>query len=210
MRYLIKADPRLKIEKPWELTCAPEVIYFTGEVSEESSMAFRRDMEVAESSALQSGQEVLPICIDSFGGCVYSLLSMIDAIDACSVPIATIVEGKAMSCGSILASCGTRGHRYMGPNATQMIHTITTHKHGKMEDVEVDMEQVKILYEKVFTRMEQNMGKRKGWIKSELKARNNSDWYLTAKECKENGFIDHIGIPVMEYNLSVSNKLRPR
>ena len=47
--------------------------------------------------AQNSGQKVVPIEIDSFGGQVYSLMSMIAAIKASRIPLATIVQGKAIS-----------------------------------------------------------------------------------------------------------------
>ena len=49
--------------------------------------------------AHNTGQKIIPVVIDSYGGQVYSLMSMIAAIKASELPVATIVEGKAMSCG---------------------------------------------------------------------------------------------------------------
>ena len=61
---------------------------------------FTQDM----SAAHNSGQDIIPIVIDSYGGQVYSLMSMISAIRASELPVSTIVEGKAMSCGVVLFS----------------------------------------------------------------------------------------------------------
>ena len=58
---------------------------------------------------LGSGQKVIPIVIDSYGGQVYSLMSMISAIESADLPVATIVEGKAMSCGAVLLTFGEQG-----------------------------------------------------------------------------------------------------
>ena len=58
MRYIINCDPRLEITKPYELMAAPEIVYFAGEINEESSVLFRRDMEVAEMNAVVAGQEL--------------------------------------------------------------------------------------------------------------------------------------------------------
>ena len=49
--------------------------------------------------AQNSGQPIVPVVIDSYGGQVYSLMSMISDIRHSKIPVATIVQGKAMSCG---------------------------------------------------------------------------------------------------------------
>ena len=75
--------------------------------------------------AQNSGQPIIPVIIDSYGGQVYSLMSMISDIRHSRIPVATIVQGKAMSCGALLFSFGAEGHRYMDPDATVMIHDVS-------------------------------------------------------------------------------------
>ena len=62
--------------------------------TEDSAKDFKKDMFRAQNS----GQKIIPIEIDSYGGEVYSLLKMIDVIKSSTVPVATICMGKAMSC----------------------------------------------------------------------------------------------------------------
>jgi ATP-dependent Clp protease, protease subunit len=56
------------------------------------------DFSRSVARAQNTGQPVLPIIIDSYGGQVYSLMSMISDIQHSRLPVATIVQGKAMSC----------------------------------------------------------------------------------------------------------------
>ena len=91
------------------------------------------------SRAQNTGQPVLPIIIDSYGGQVYSLMSMISDIKYSRIPIATIVQGKAMSCGAILFSFGVDGMRYMDPDATLMIHDVSAGQHGKVEELKATL-----------------------------------------------------------------------
>ena len=81
--------------------------------------------------AQNTGQQILPVIIDSYGGQVYSLMSMISDIKHSKIPVATIVQGNAMSCGAILFSFGDEGHRYMDPDATLMIHDVSIDGLGK-------------------------------------------------------------------------------
>ena len=58
--------------------------------------ASAKGFSAAMSSAQNTGQPVVPVIIDSYGGQVYSLMSMISNINHSKIPVATIVEGKAM------------------------------------------------------------------------------------------------------------------
>jgi len=101
VRYIIKVDPRLRIEEPQKLPIMPEVVYLNGPITPETAAAVRQDLEVGESNAIAADQEILPLVIDSPGGDIYALLSIIDAMDACSLPIATVVEGRAFSAAAV-------------------------------------------------------------------------------------------------------------
>ena len=51
-------------------------------------------------------------------------MTMISAIKNSEIPVATIVEGKAMSCGAVLLTFGEDGMRFADPDATVMIHDV--------------------------------------------------------------------------------------
>ena len=127
MKHKVTISPLLK---EVELRKAP-VIVRVNKFTEDSAKKFSN--EVAQ--AHNTGQEIIPIVIDSYGGQVYSLMSMIAAINNAELPIATIIEGKAMSCGAILSSFGAEGHRYMDPHATMMIHDVSSMEVGKVEEI---------------------------------------------------------------------------
>jgi len=74
-----------------------------------------KEFTILMMKAQNTGQPYIPVIIDSYGGQVYSLMSMISDIKHSKVPVATIAQGKAMSCGAILFSFGAEGHRYMDP-----------------------------------------------------------------------------------------------
>ena len=90
-----------------------------------------KDFDTQMTRAHNSGQSVIPIVIDSFGGQVYSLMNMISTVKHAELPVATIIQGKAMSCGAILFSFGEDGLRFMDPDATIMIHDVSNSVWGK-------------------------------------------------------------------------------
>ena len=69
-----------------------------------------------------------------------------------------------MSCGAILFTFGADGMRFMDPDATLMIHDVSTHVFGKVEDVKADSAEADRLNQKVYRMMAQNCGKREDYF----------------------------------------------
>ena len=141
--------------KEYELRSNP-VIIRVNKFTEDSAKEFHTKIAIAHNT----GQKIIPVVIDSYGGQVYSLMSMISAIKNSEIPVATIVEGKAMSCGAILFSFGEEGLRFMDPNATLMIHDVSSMTIGKIEEIKASAEESDRLNKKVYTMMARNCGKK--------------------------------------------------
>ncbi len=88
MKWVSKVSPLIR---ELELRKSP-IIIRVNKFDEESAASFQNEITKAHST----GQEVIPEAISSSGGQVYSLLTMLSAIKHSDIPIATIVEGKAM------------------------------------------------------------------------------------------------------------------
>lgn len=153
--------------------------------------------------AQNTGQHVVPVIIDSYGGQVYSLLSMIADIKASRIPVATIVQGKAMSCGAFLFSCGSNGHRYMDPDATLMIHEVSSMAWGKIEEIKASAEETERLNAKLFAMLDANCGQRDGFFLDKVHERGHSDWFLEADEVQDLRLADHLHIPELKISVNV-------
>jgi ATP-dependent Clp endopeptidase proteolytic subunit ClpP len=195
MHYITEISP---LVKEMELRQDPTIITIN-DFTEESAKKFQDQMSVAQNS----GQKVVPIEIDSFGGQVYSLMSMIAAIKASRIPVATVVQGKAMSCGAILASFGADGLRFMDKDATLMIHDVSSYAFGKIEDLKADAREADRLNKKVYTMMARNCGKPDDYFTKLIHDKGHADWFLDAKEAKKHGLIDHIRMPEMNIKVTV-------
>jgi ATP-dependent Clp endopeptidase proteolytic subunit ClpP len=195
MHYITDISP---LVKEMELRQDPTIITIN-DFTEESAKKFQDQMSVAQNS----GQKVVPIEIDSFGGQVYSLMSMIAAIKASRIPVATVVQGKAMSCGAILASFGADGLRFMDKDATLMIHDVSSYAFGKIEDLKADAREADRLNKKVYTMMARNCGKADDYFTKLIHDKGHADWFLDAKEAKKHGLIDHIRMPEMNIKVTV-------
>lgn len=185
--------------KEYELNMQP-VIVTVNKFDEESAKEFRNKVAAAHNT----GQEVIPIVIDSYGGQVYSLMSMISTIKSSELPIATIIQGKAMSCGAILFSFGEEGRRFMDPNATLMIHDVSSGQLGKVEEVKASAKESDRLNKIVYNMMAQNCGKADDYFLKIVDKKKHADWFLDANEAKKHGLANHLRVPKISVNLDVN------
>jgi ATP-dependent Clp protease protease subunit len=143
------------------------------------------------------------VIIDSYGGQVYSLMSMIASINSSELPVATIVEGKAMSCGAVLLSFGEQGMRFADPDATIMIHDVSSGGRGKIEELKADVAEADRLDEKIFTMMARNCGKKDDYFKKKVFNKKHADWFMAATEAKRHGLVNHLRVPKMTIKVDV-------
>ena len=181
----------------------PPMIVRVNKFTEDSAKKFHQEMAMAHSS----GQKVIPIVIDSYGGQVYSLMSMISDIKSSDLPVATIVEAKAMSCGAVLFTFGEDGHRYMAPDATVMIHDVSSGGFGKVEELKADAAEADRLDQKIFKMMSQNCGKKDDYFKKIVHKKGHADWFLDAEECKKHNICNHIRVPSFTVSIDVNMEL---
>ena len=163
-----------------------------------------KNFTTAMMKAQNTGQPVVPIIIDSYGGQVYSLMSMVADINHSNIPVATIVQGKAMSCGALLFSFGAEGMRYMDPDATLMVHDVSSMSWGKVEEIEASAKETSRLNKKVYQMMAQNCGKRKNYFLDLIHEKGHADWFLDADEAMKHNLTNHLKIPALQIKADVS------
>ena len=195
MIWTSKVSPLIK---EVELRHQP-VIIKVNRFDEKSANDFCTKMAHAHST----GQKVIPVIIDSYGGQVYSLMTMIAAIKSAELPVATIVEGKAMSCGAVLLSFGEEGLRFASPDATVMIHDVSSGGHGKIEELKADVKEAERLDEKIFTMMSRNCGKKDDYFKKKVFNKKHADWFMDAPEAKKHGLVNHLRVPKLNIKVNV-------
>jgi ATP-dependent protease ClpP protease subunit len=135
---------------------------------------------------------------------VYSLLDMIAQIQSSAIPVATVLEGKGMSCGAMLFAMGHQ--RYMAPWATLMIHDVSSGSWGKIEEVKADAKETERVHKLIFSLVSKNVGKTEEYFTDILHDKGHAEWYLTAKEAKKHNLATHIGIPELSAEVKVSYK----
>lgn len=159
--------------------------------------------------AIEMGQTLFPIYIESLGGDIASLkaiLSIISAARKKGIQIATITAGEAASAGAFIFCFGDEGLRFMGDHAHIMIHGIQV---SSIPDGRAS-EQNQLFKE--LMREEQELlqvisshlkgSRNKEWLKKELHKRKDIDWYINAPEAIANGIANHVGLPTFSLKLT--------
>jgi ATP-dependent Clp endopeptidase proteolytic subunit ClpP len=197
MNIIYTPSPLLK-EVKFRSESLPVVIR-VNKFDEKAAQDFSKDVARAQNT----GQPVLPVIIDSYGGQVYSLMSMISDIEHSRIPVATIVQGKAMSCGAILFSFGVDGMRYMDPDATVMIHDVSSMGWGKVEEIKADAKEVERLNQKIYRMMAKNCGHHEEYFLDIVHEKGHADWFLDAKETKRHKLANKLKVPEMKIAVKV-------
>ena len=195
MKFTTQISPLIK---EVELRKQP-VIVRVNKFNEEEAKKFAQQVAQAHNT----GQKIIPIVIDSYGGEVYSLMSMIAAIKDAELPVATIVEGKAMSCGAILFSFGEEGLRFMDPDATIMIHDVSSMEWGKVEELKASTKEAERLNDKIYIMMARNCGKKDDYFLKIVDKKKHADWFLDAEVSKKHNLANQLRLPTMRIGVSV-------
>jgi ATP-dependent Clp endopeptidase proteolytic subunit ClpP len=189
INVIYDVDPYLHL-KPEEVLDIPKSVY-VNTFDEESVRIFIEDMTKAQSTS----QPIIPIYIDSYGGDVYALMAMIDIVKLSDKPVATICMGKAMSCGAVLLACGTKGHRYISPNATVMIHDVSSFSEGKSEEIKSDAAETERLQKMFYKILDKECERKDGYFDKLVFNKGRSNLYLDAEQCLKHVLADEIKIP---------------
>lgn len=173
------------------------VIVIVQKFDDDAIVDFREDMEKAHST----GQPLIPVLVDSYGGSIYGCLDMIAMIKKSSLPVHTIVTGKAMSAGAILFGMGQK--RYMSENATLMLHDAATWTGGKTEEIKSDAKEIERLNKLVFSLLAENCGQKDDYFNKIIHEKGHADWFLNSKDAKRHKICTQIGIPELKVKISV-------
>jgi ATP-dependent Clp protease, protease subunit len=145
---------------------------------------------VAQMLFLESEDPDKPVnfYINSPGGSVTAGMSIYDTMQFIKCPVHTIVLGQAASMGSLLATAGEKGHRYILPNARHMIHQPLGGASGQATDVEIQAREL-LRWKTVLTNI---YAQHTGLDADALKADMERDNFMTSEESVKYGLADQV------------------
>ena len=127
--------------------------------------------------------------INSIGGEVCAGLAIYDTMNYIQPDVRTIVNGDAMSMGSVLLMGGTPGKRHALPNSEIMIHQPSGGTGGKASDMQIGWEEMRKCKDKLIKLYMKHCNKEDY---AQVEADLDRDNFMTPEEAKEYGIIDSI------------------
>ena len=161
------------------------VIMLDGEVSQHSASLIVAQLLFLES---ENPDKDINLYINSPGGSVTAGMSIYDTMRFIKCDVSTIVMGQAASMGSLLATAGAKGKRFILPNARHMIHQPLGGASGQATDVEIQAREL-LRWKKVLTNI---YVEHTGKSYEELQADMERDFFMTAEEAVKYGLVDKI------------------
>ena len=161
------------------------IIMLEGPIEEHTASVLCAQLLFLES---QDAAKDITLYINSPGGLVTAGMAIYDTMQYVKSDIQTIVVGQACSMGSLLASAGTKGKRYMLPHARHMIHQPLGGASGQATDVQIQANEL-LRWKKELTEIYVNTT---GKTFEQLSADMERDKFMTAKESVAYGLADEV------------------
>ncbi|MEY8444434.1 ATP-dependent Clp protease proteolytic subunit [Lactococcus ileimucosae] len=163
------------------------IIMLTGPV--EDGMANSIIAQLLFLDAQDSTKDIY-LYINTPGGSVSAGLAIVDTMNFIKSDVQTIVMGIAASMGTIIASSGTKGKRFMLPHAEYMIHQPMGGTGGGTQQTDMAIAAEHLL--KTRHTLEKILAENSGQSVEKVHADAERDNWMTAQETLEYGFIDEI------------------
>lgn len=160
------------------------IIFLSGEINDNVANSI-----VAQLLYLDSlGNSDISIYINSPGGSISSGMAIYDTMNFIKSDVSTICVGIAASMGAFLLSSGTKGKRYILPNADVMIHQPLGGAEGQATDIKIATERILNLKDRLNKILAKNTGNSLKKIEKDTERDN----YLNADEAITYGLVDKI------------------
>ena len=134
------------------------------------------------------GDAEILMYIDSPGGSVVAGMSMINTMNFIKPAVSTVITGQGASMGSLLATSGQKGRRYMLPDARHMIHQPLGGFNGQATDAQIHVDEL-VRWK---TRLTQVYVETTGKDYEELEADMERDFFMSAEEAVAYGLADEV------------------
>ncbi len=146
--------------------------------------------------ASEDSTKDITMYINSPGGSVASMWSIVDTMNLIKPDVSTVCIGMAASCGSMTLVAGAKGKRYILPNAEVMIHQPSGGAKGMASDIEIRAKHII----KTKKKLTQFVADRTGQSFKTIEKDMDRDTWFDAEEALKYGLVDKIiesqsGIP---------------
>ncbi len=161
------------------------IIFLSEEVNNVTASIIVAQMLYLEA---QNPEKDISFYINSPGGSISAGMAIYDTMQHIKCDVSTIGVGLQASMGAFLLSSGTKGKRFILPNAEVMIHQPLSGTQGQASDIVIAAEHIQRLKQRLNKILAEQTGKSIEQIAMDT----DRDNWLTAEEALEYGLVDKI------------------
>lgn len=179
------------VMSPPDLEYADRIISLTGEITDEMAAILNSSLRCLA----RSSDDDIILYIQSPGGSVHAGLSIYDTIKALPCSVTTVACGMCASMASVLlAAAGTKGKRYVQPNAEVLIHQPLGGTQGQASDVRIHAAHILSIRNRLSLLLADATGQTIDRIEQDTER----DFIMCAQAAVDYGLADLIGDPISE------------
>ena len=161
------------------------VIFIVGAIEDQMANLIVAQLLFLES---ENPDKDVHLYINSPGGSVTAGLSIYDTMRFIKPDVSTMCIGQAASMGAFLLSGGTKGKRYILPNARTMIHQPSGGAQGQATDIEIQAKEILFLRERLNSLLADHTGQTMEVIERDTER----DRFMSAEQSVEYGLVDEV------------------
>ena len=161
------------------------VIFIVGPIEDQMANLVVAQLLFLES---ENPDKDVHLYINSPGGSVTAGLSIYDTMKFIKPNVSTMCIGQAASMGAFLLSGGTKGKRYILPNARTMIHQPSGGAQGQATDIEIQAKEILFLRERLNSLLADHTGQPMDVIERDTER----DRFMSAEQSVEYGLVDEV------------------
>jgi len=128
------------------------------------------------------------VYINSPGGSISAGLAIYDTMQYIQPNVSTTCVGMAASMGAVLLAGGTKGKRFILPNARVMIHQPWGGTQGTASDITIQAAEIM----KAKDRLHKILADHTGQDLKQIEKDSDRDFYMSAEEAREYGLVDEV------------------
>ena len=181
-------EPTPNGEKYWDIisrVLKDRIIFVNGEINNDMSQIVISQLLYLES---EDKDKDITMYINSPGGAVTDTFAILDVMNTVKPDVSTVCIGEACSGGSVLLAGGTKGKRFILPNAEVMIHQPLGGAQGQATDIEIRANHINRTKKKLVELYSKWTGKSAKIIAQTIER----DAWFTAEEAVKFGLVDKI------------------
>ena len=161
------------------------VIFIVGPIEDQMANLVVAQLLFLES---ENPDKDVHLYINSPGGSITAGLSIYDTMKFIKPDVSTMCIGQAASMGAFLLSGGSKGKRYILPNARTMIHQPSGGAQGQATDIEIQAKEILFLRERLNTLLADHTGQPMDVIERDTER----DRFMSAEQSVEYGLVDEV------------------